>query len=96
LRTLRRGDYSHYLMVRSNKRRYDSLSSLLGKVVLIIVWAIGCPPCVRELPDLQRLQSTFKQKGLIVLIVSLDVSAHQRRLFKERNLRVGGIIRPYL
>jgi peroxiredoxin len=71
--------------------KLDSLASLLGKVVLINVWAIGCPPCVRELPDLQRLQSTFRQKELVVLIVSLDDSVHQRRFFKKRNLRMGGI-----
>jgi peroxiredoxin len=71
--------------------RVDSLSSLLGKVVLVNVWGVGCTACIKEFPALRRVQSTFKGRGLIVLTMSREDSAHQCHFFKERNLAIGGI-----
>ena len=33
-------------------------------------WATWCPPCRKEMPDLDRLYRQFKKKGLVVLAVS--------------------------
>ena len=30
-----------------------------GKVILLNLWATWCPPCIRELPTLDNLQSTL-------------------------------------
>lgn len=46
------------------------LSDLKGKWVLVNFWAPWCPPCWKELPDLDELQ---KQRGDIVVIgVAMD------------------------
>jgi thiol-disulfide isomerase/thioredoxin len=71
--------------------RRDSLRSLLGEVVLVNVWSIGCPPCIRELPILQRVQYTLKAKGFVLVTISRDDSAHQRRFLSGRSLLLGGI-----
>ena len=49
-----------------------SLSKLRGKVVYIDFWAPWCAPCRAGLPFTERLSTTFKDKGLVVLAVSGD------------------------
>jgi peroxiredoxin len=44
--------------------------NLTGLVVLLNFWATWCPPCRKEMPDMQDLYVRFKDKGLIVLGVS--------------------------
>jgi thiol-disulfide isomerase/thioredoxin len=46
------------------------LSDLRGKVVLVNFWATWCPPCRREMPDLDKLQARFSPQGLVVLSIS--------------------------
>lgn len=48
------------------------LSDFKGKVVLLNFWATWCPPCREEIPDLIALQNKYRDKGLVVLGVSLD------------------------
>jgi peroxiredoxin len=47
-----------------------NLDALRGKVVLLNFWATWCPPCRREMPDMETLYRRFGDKGLIVLAVS--------------------------
>ena len=37
------------------------------KLTLVNLWAYWCPPCVRELPDLQRLAEDYAPKGVLVV-----------------------------
>jgi len=41
-----------------------------GKVVLLNFWATWCPPCRKEMPDLEKLYQQFKDQGLVVLAIS--------------------------
>lgn len=52
-----------------------AISSFKGKVVLLNFWATWCPPCKEEIPSLNRLQQRLKNKGLVILSISLDKSA---------------------
>lgn len=47
-----------------------TLSALRGKVVVVNFWATWCPPCVREMPSMEKLNQHFKGKGLRVLAVN--------------------------
>lgn len=53
--------------------RKVTLSELRGKVVVLNFWATWCAPCVEEMPSLVQLQQRFKDKGLTVVGVSIDV-----------------------
>jgi len=48
------------------------LSDHRGSVVLVNIWATWCPPCVEEMPSLQRLQDLLGDDGLEVVAVSVD------------------------
>lgn len=48
------------------------LDDLRGEVVLVNVWATWCPPCVREMPSLQRLHDALAADGLRILAVNVD------------------------
>jgi thiol-disulfide isomerase/thioredoxin len=45
-----------------------------GKDTVFVVnfWATWCVPCVKELPNFEKLQKTFPDAALKVLLVSLD------------------------
>jgi peroxiredoxin len=47
-----------------------ALRQLTGKVVLVNFWATWCPPCRKEMPDLDALNKEFRDKGLVILAIS--------------------------
>ena len=49
-----------------------ALSDYRGRFVVLNVWATWCPPCVREMPSLEKLQKNFDPRRLIVLPLSED------------------------
>jgi peroxiredoxin len=49
-----------------------SLNDFKGKVVLLNFFATWCPPCRMEIPELIKIYNKNKEKGLVVLGVSLD------------------------
>jgi len=49
-----------------------TLSQFRGQVVVLNFWATWCPPCIEETPSLVRMQSLLKDKGVVVLAVSID------------------------
>ncbi|MDA8432453.1 MAG: TlpA disulfide reductase family protein, partial [Nitrospiraceae bacterium] len=51
-----------------------TLSSLKGKVVLLNFWATWCPPCVAEMPELNKLYRKMASRGLEIVAVSTDSS----------------------
>ena len=52
-----------------------TLEDRRGTVVLINFWATWCPPCVREMPSLERLQTELGGAGFEVLAISEDREA---------------------
>lgn len=51
-----------------------SLEELRGRVVVFNIWATWCPPCRKEMPDLQALHDRYSPEGLRVIGVSVDAA----------------------
>ena len=48
----------------------STLEAYRGKVVLLNLWATWCPPCIREMPDLNALQKDFVGRDFAVVPVA--------------------------
>ena len=61
-----------------------NLSSLNGKVLFINLWATWCPPCVAEIPSIERLYQDFSNRDDVAfLLISLDRSPDAAKRFVE-------------
>lgn len=60
------------------------LKSLKGNVVLVNFWATWCPPCRKEMPDLDAIYRHFRDKGLIILAISDEEQAKVRSFIDEQ------------
>ena len=44
-----------------------SLESLKGKIIVLNFWFVKCKPCVQEMPELNELVETYKNKDVVFL-----------------------------
>jgi peroxiredoxin len=70
------------------------LQDLHGKVVLVNFWATWCPPCRKEMPDLQALYDKFKDQGLVVLAISDEDAAKVAPFLAERKISYPVLLDP--
>lgn len=72
-----------------------TLAQFKGKVVVLNLWATWCAPCVKEMPQLDRLQGMFPAKDLAVVTVSMDMAGWRavEPFWEKRGLKN---ITPYL
>ena len=62
-----------------------TLADWKGKVVLVNFWATWCPPCVEEIPSLNRLHERLAPRGFEVLAVDVGDTREQIAAFmRER------------
>lgn len=51
------------------------LNQYKGRLVLLNFWATWCPPCIKEMPSMQRLQDQFSEQEFQVVAVNLAQNA---------------------
>ena len=49
-----------------------SLADFDGKVILLNIWATWCPPCLEEMPSMQRLYEELDDEDFEILAISID------------------------
>jgi cytochrome c biogenesis protein CcmG, thiol:disulfide interchange protein DsbE len=79
------GDSAPNFTITAENGKPVSLSNFGGKVLVLNFWATWCPPCVEEMPSLNKFAADFKDKGVVVLGVSVDKDAAAYKNF-IRNL----------
>jgi len=61
------------------------LEDLRGKVVFLNFWATWCPPCILEMPTMEKLHREFGGKGLVILAVNFQESSEQVKAFLKKH-----------
>lgn len=61
--------------ISSVKGKPVSSAILAGKPAMINFWATWCAPCIKELPELERVQNLYRDRGLSVILVNLQEKA---------------------
>jgi peroxiredoxin len=54
-----------------------NLADYKGKVVLLNIWATWCPPCVEEMPSMEKLYQELKEEDFVLLAASVDASGNE-------------------
>lgn len=52
-----------------------SITNWKGHAVLLNVWVTWCPPCVKELPALNRLKVALRDRGIDIVVVNEDLTS---------------------
>ncbi|WP_313512262.1 TlpA disulfide reductase family protein [Sphingobacterium sp.] len=63
-----------------------ALSDLKGKVVVMNFWATWCPPCIAEMPSLQKLHEELKsEKDIVFMAIEVDQDIDKAAKFMAKN-----------
>ncbi len=61
--------------------RAVSRSDFGGRLLVLNFWATWCPPCLEEMPSLDRFQQALASSGVVVLGISVDRDEKAYRRF---------------
>lgn len=78
------GDLAPDFSLQDSDRKV-ALSQFRGQVLVLNFWATWCPPCIEELPSLMDLQQRERDKGVVVLGVSIDEDGDAYHRFLKQN-----------
>ncbi len=56
------------------------------RIVVVNFWATWCPPCVEEMPDLQRAHDEYADRGVTVVGLGIDSPAALQRFRDQHGL----------
>ncbi len=54
-----------------------------GKVLVVNFWASWCPPCVEEMPTLDKLQQEFKAQNVLFVGIGIDSPSNIREFLAK-------------
>jgi thiol-disulfide isomerase/thioredoxin len=73
------------ILLRNVDGTIFDLSAQKGKVIFINFWATWCPPCIAEMPSINRLYQKFKNNGNILFImVDVDNNFDKSNAFMKK------------
>jgi thiol-disulfide isomerase/thioredoxin len=61
------------------------LADLKGKIVLVSFWASWCPPCIREIPSMNKLYADMDKKKFEILAVNVGENKTAIKKFLKRH-----------
>lgn len=78
------GDTAPNFKITTDDGKVVTRSDFGGKLLVLNFWATWCPPCVKEIPSLHEMQLRLKNKGVVVLAVSVDKNEATYKEFLKR------------
>lgn len=60
------------------------LSRLKGKIVVLNFWFIKCPPCIQEIPDLNKLKTKFKDDNVEFIAITFNTKEEIKTFLKAK------------
>ena len=78
------GDDAPDFSLMSDRGQTIQLQDFRGKLLVLNFWATWCPPCLEELPSLNRFHERLASQGVVVLGVSIDEDADLYRQFLKK------------
>jgi len=83
-RVVRAGDQAPHFSIRADNGLTITPKEFGGKVLVVNFWATWCPPCVQETPSLVEFANRARDKGVVVLGISVDKSQKNYDNFLRR------------
>src|SRR5690554_984989 len=69
----------------NSKGEKVSMEQFRGKVIFINLWATWCPPCVAEMPSINKMYNAIDKDKVEVLMISFDRKFEKAIDYKKRN-----------
>lgn len=82
-KSVREGDLAPQFSLKTDQGREATPTNFGGKVLVLNFWATWCPPCIAETPSLNQFQRKFRDKGVVVLGVSVDKNPKKYKRFLD-------------
>jgi peroxiredoxin len=71
------------------------LSDYRGKVVFLNIWGTWCQPCIEEMPEMETLNSRFKDRKFQMMAVSIDNDWDEvNKFYTDHNLTLPAFLDP--
>lgn len=78
------GDKAIDFQLRNLEGKQVSLSDYQGKKVMLNFWATWCPPCKKEMPEMEKVHK--ENKDIVILSVNLDPNQDVKGFMEKMNL----------
>ncbi len=89
----RKREHPEFTLIDISGKKW-TFSELRGEVVLVNFWATWCPPCRKEMPDLDALYKRFEAKGFVVLGISDEELKKVEPFIDERKVAFPVLLDP--
>ena len=76
------GEAKDFSLVDFSGKQHQ-LDDYTGKVLLINFWASWCPPCIHEMPELQRLKQHFSDQPFEIIAINVGEKKYKVRKFSK-------------
>ncbi|HEX6545716.1 MAG TPA: TlpA disulfide reductase family protein [Bryobacteraceae bacterium] len=82
--TVHEGDRAPVFSIHSDQGHTITPDHFEGKILVLNFWASWCPPCVSETPSLNAFARKYKDRGVVVLGISIDKNPEKYQRFIKR------------
>jgi peroxiredoxin len=76
--------------------RSITLSQFKGKIVFLNFWATWCPPCIEEIPSINKLNEKISRDDFVILAVNIDQTGMDniREFAKSKGMKFPVLLDP--